>query len=146
MDRREPPQTEEGWYVLHDFRTVDWDAWRAAPEHERGRAIEEGVDYLAAHENLEDADAGGSAAFSVIGHDADLLVLHLRPSMAHLDTAERRFEGTALAEFTEQTDSYLSVTEVSGYMSEEYFEGEEVEDTGMARYIESRLKPDIPDM
>ena len=37
------------------------------------------------------------------------------------------------------------MTEVSGYMSQEYFEGEEVEDTGMARYIESRLKPDIPD-
>ena len=146
MDRREPPQTEEGWYVLHDFRTVDWDAWRAAPDRERERAIEEGIDYLAAHEAVADADAGGSATFSVLGHDADLLVLHLRPSMAHLDTAERRFEATALADFTEQTDSYLSVTEVSGYMSQDYFEGEEVEDTGMARYIESRLKPDIPDM
>ncbi|WP_273837579.1 heme-binding protein [Halococcus sp. PRR34] len=146
MDRREPPRTEEGWYVLHDFRTVDWDAWRAAPDRERQRAIEEGIDYLAAHEAVADADAGGSATFSVLGHDADLLVLHLRPSMADLDTAERRFEGTAFADFTEQTDSYLSVTEVSGYMSQEYFEGEEVEDTGMARYIESRLKPDIPDM
>jgi chlorite dismutase/heme-degrading monooxygenase HmoA len=145
MDRRQPPQTDEGWYVLHDFRTVDWNGWRNAPERERERAIEEGVDYLAAHEALEDADAGDSAVFSVLGNEADLLILHLRPSMAHLDTAERRFEQTALAEFTEQTDSYLSVTEVSGYMSQEYFEGEEVEDSGMSRYIESRLKPAIPD-
>jgi chlorite dismutase/heme-degrading monooxygenase HmoA len=145
MDRREPPQTEEGWYALHDFRTIDWDGWRAAPDHERERAIEEGIEYLQHHEALDDADAGGSAVFSILGHDADLLVLHLRPSMADLDTAERRFEQTAFAEFTEQTDSYLSVTEVSGYMSQEYFEGEEVEDTGMANYIESRLKPEIPD-
>ena len=145
MDRRRPPRTEEGWYVLHDFRTVDWDAWRAAPEREREAAIEEGTEYLTSHEAVADADAGGSATFSVLGHDADLLVLHLRPSMADLDTAERAFERTALADVTEQTDSYVSVTEVSGYMSEEYFEGEEVEDSGMARYIESRLKPEIPD-
>jgi chlorite dismutase/heme-degrading monooxygenase HmoA len=145
MNRRKPPQTEEGWYVLHDFRTVDWDGWRAAPDRERERAIEEGVEHLRSHEALTDAEAGGSAVFSVLGHGADLLVLHLRPSMAHLDTAERRFEQTGFAEFTEQTDSYLSVTEVSGYMSQGYFEGEEVEDSGMARYIESRLKPEIPD-
>ena len=131
--------------MLHDFRTVDWDAWRDAPERERERAIEEGIEYLRSHEALEDADAGGSATFSVLGHGADLLVLHLRPSMADLDTAERRFEQTAFAAFTERADSYLSVTEVSGYMSQEYFEGEEVEDTGMARYIESRLEPEIPD-
>ncbi len=162
MDRREPPQTDEGWYVLHDFRTIDWNGWRNAPDHERERAIEEGIEYLRTHEAVEDAEAGGSAVFSVLGHEADILVLHLRPSMAHLDTAERRFEQTALAKFTEQTDSYVSVTEVSGYMSQEYFEGrearsasdgtsgdeprvEEVEDTGIARYIESRLKPEIPD-
>jgi chlorite dismutase len=145
MDRRRPPQTDEGWYVLHEFRAVDWDAWRAAPDRERERAITEGVEYLASHEAVKDAEEGDSAVFSVLGHSSDFLVLHLRPTMAHLDTAERRFERTALADFTEQTDSYLSVTEVSGYMSEEYFEGEEVEDTGMANYIESRLKPDIPD-
>jgi chlorite dismutase/heme-degrading monooxygenase HmoA len=145
MDRRQPPQTDEGWYVLHDFRTINWDEWRNAPERERERAIEEGIDYLTAHEATENAEAGDSAVFSVLGHEADLLILHLRPSMGHLDTAERRFEQTALARFTEQTDSYVSVTEVSGYMSQDYFEGKEVEDSGMARYIESRLKPEIPD-
>jgi chlorite dismutase/heme-degrading monooxygenase HmoA len=145
MDRRKPPQTEEGWYVLHDFRTVDWDGWRTAPDRERERAIEEGIEYLQQHEALADADAGGSAVFSVLGHGADLLLLHLRPSMADLDTAERRFEQTSFAKFTEQTHSYVSVTEVSGYMSQDYFEGEEVEDTGMANYIESRLNPEIPD-
>ncbi|SER23287.1 heme-binding protein [Natrinema salaciae] len=146
MERRRPPQTEEGWYVLHDFRSIDWDTWREAPERRRSRAIDEGIDYLASCEAVDDADAGESATFSVLGHKADLLVLHLRPTLSDIDTLERRFEHTALAAFTERTDSYLSVTEVSGYMSEDYFdEDSEVEDTGLERYIESRLKPDIPD-
>ncbi|SEW15973.1 heme-binding protein [Natrinema salifodinae] len=146
MERRRPPQTEEGWYVLHDFRSIDWDAWRSAPERRRSRAIEEGIDYLAAAEAVDDADEGESATFAVLGHKADLLVLHLRPTLADIDAVERRFEHTALAEFTERADSYLSVTEVSGYMSQDYFdEDAEVEDSGIARYIESRLKPEIPD-
>ncbi|WP_254531797.1 heme-binding protein [Natrinema gelatinilyticum] len=146
MERRRPPQTEEGWYVLHDFRSIDWDAWRAAPERQRSQAIDEGIDYLAACEAVDDADEGESATFAVLGHKADVLVLHLRPTLSDIDTLERRFEHTALAEFTDRADSYLSVTEVSGYMSEEYFdEDAEVEDSGIARYIESRLKPDLPD-
>ncbi|OAQ51554.1 hypothetical protein HTG_15980 [Natrinema mahii] len=146
MERRRPPQTEEGWYVLHDFRSIDWDAWRAAPERRRERAIEEGIDYLEASEAVDDADEGDSATFAVLGHKADLLVLHLRPTLGDIDALERRFEHTALAEFTERADSYVSVTEVSGYMSEDYFdEDSEVEDAGLERYIESRLKPEIPD-
>ncbi|MFC4439546.1 MULTISPECIES: heme-binding protein [Natrialbaceae] len=146
MERRKPPQTEEGWYVLHDFRSIDWDAWRDAPERRRSRAIDEGIEYLSAAERVDDAEAGDSATFAVLGHKADLLVLHLRPTLAEIDALERRFEQTALAEFTERADSYLSVTEVSGYMSEEFFDDDaEVEDTGMKRYIESRLKPEIPD-
>ncbi|ELZ18201.1 Chlorite dismutase [Natrinema thermotolerans DSM 11552] len=146
MERRRPPQTEEGWYVLHDFRSIDWDAWRAAPERRRERAIEEGIDYLEASEAVDDADEGDSATFAVLGHKADLLVLHLRPTLGDIDALERQFEHTALAEFTERADSYVSVTEVSGYMSEDYFdEDSEVEDAGLERYIESRLKPEIPD-
>ncbi|WP_293029789.1 heme-binding protein [Natronococcus sp.] len=146
MERRRPPQTEEGWYVLHDFRSIDWDAWRDAPERHRSSALEEGVDYLSAAEDAVDAEEGESATFAMLGHKADLLVLHLRPTLSDIDALERGFEQTALAEYTERADSYLSVTEVSGYMSEEFFEDdEEVEDTGMRRYIETRLKPTIPD-
>ncbi|AGB38156.1 heme-binding protein [Natronococcus occultus] len=146
MERRRPPQTEEGWYVLHDFRSIDWDAWRDAPERHRSSALEDGIDFLGAAEDAVDAEDGESATFAVLGHKADLLVLHLRPTLSDIDALERGFEQTALAEYTERADSYLSVTEVSGYMSEEFFEDDaEVEDTGMRRYIETRLEPSIPD-
>ncbi|MFW6321158.1 MAG: heme-binding protein, partial [Halohasta sp.] len=139
----EAPPTDEGWFVLHDFRTIDWDAWRAAPERDRQRAISEGVAYLTAQES---PDEGTSAVFSILGHKADLLVLHLRPTLDGLSTAERAFEKTALAGFTDQPTSYVSVTEVSGYVSDAYFSDDEEEaDAGLVRYIESKLEPEIPD-
>ena len=112
MVRREPPRTEEGLYVLHDLRTIDWDAWRNAAERDREAAIEEGVEFLETHADIEEGD---TAVFSVLGHKADLLILHLRPTLSELDTAERTFEKCALASFTDRTSSYLSVTEASGY-------------------------------
>mgnify|MGYP002760715854 FL=1 len=139
------PPTDEGWFVLHDFRTVDWDAWRDAPDHERERAIEEGTQYLQRHEAVDDADEGDSGVFSVLGHKADLLVLHFRPTLDQLSRAERRFEGTALASFTDQATSYVSVTEISGYSTPEYFEDPEAVDEGTRRYMEGKLTPSIPD-
>jgi len=142
----EAPQTAEGWFSLHDFRSIDWDAWREAPESERRRAIEEGEAFLKHRELVADADDGESALFSVLGHKADLMFLHFRPSLDDLSAIERRFEDTALAKFTERETSYVSVTEVSGYVSDDYFEeGADAVDEGLRRYIEGKLKPDIPD-
>jgi chlorite dismutase/heme-degrading monooxygenase HmoA len=162
MPQRDPPPTDEGWYALHDCRTIDWDAWANAPERRRRAAIDEGVAHLQSHVAVEDvaerrsagnqtesgdAEEGQSALYSVVGHKADLMIVHLRPTIADLETAERRFERTALAEFTEQSYSYLSVTEASGYTEKarEYFEGEVDEDSGLHQYIQDRLHPDIPD-
>ena len=143
---REPPQTDEGWYALHDFRRIDWAAWRDAPERERDRAIEEGIEYLERHEAVDDAEDGASAVFAMVGHKADLLIVHLRPTLDALSTAERRFDRTALGAVTEQSTSYVSVTEVSGYVSDAYFADDEEEtDEGLKRYIEGKLEPDIPD-
>ena len=106
---RDPPPTEEGWFALHDFRRIDWDAWEDAPERDRERALAEGVDHLESLAAVADAEEGATALYSVLGHEADLLVVHLRPTTAHLDAVERRFERTDLARFTERRTS--SVTE-----------------------------------
>ncbi len=146
MEQRKPPGTEEGWYALHDLRHIEWDAWREAPEREREHALEEGIEHLQSHVDLDDSDAGGSAVFSVVGHKADVLILHLRPTLEALDRAERRFESTAFAGFTERASSYVSVTEVSGYMHEDLVDGiEDIEDTGMRNYMQQRIYPTIPD-
>ncbi len=142
MDRREPPETAEGWYALHDFRRVDWSAWRSAPTRERERALREGVEYL---RSTADPTEGESAVVSVTGHKADVLVVHFRPTLDELNALERQFERTDFAEFTERTTSYVSVAEASGYNVdlEAALTGEA--ETGLQRYIQSRLEPTVPD-
>jgi len=146
-DRRDPPPTEEGWYVLHDFRRVDWDTWRDAPDREREHALEDARSHLESTLAVEDADEGASALYSVLGHEADVLVLHMRPSTADIGALERRSERTDFARFTERVTSFVSVTEASGYSerAREYFEGGLDEESGLARYIDARLRPAVPD-
>ncbi len=146
-ERRAPPPTDEGWYALHDFRSIDWDAWTEAPDRVRDRALQSGIDFLDEAVAVSDADAGASAVYSILGHKADLLILHLRPTTAATDTLERRFETTDFARFTEQTNSYVSVTEASGYSerARSYFEDDLDPDSGLAKYIRSRLYPTVPD-
>jgi len=139
------PQTEEGWFALHDFRTVDWDAWRDAPERDREAALEEAESFLEDREALAQAEDGDSAVFSITGHKADLLFVHFRESLDELDRIERSFEQTAFAGYTEQPHSYVSVTEISGYTSPEYFEDPKSVDAGLRRYMEGKLTPDIPE-
>jgi chlorite dismutase len=143
-ERRAPPPTEEGWYALHDFRRIDWDAWAAASDDERDAAVQAGVDRL---EALVDADEGPTAAYTILGHKADLLVVHLRPETHQLDAIEREIESSPFGRFTDRATSYLSVTEASGYSerARQYFEGDLDESSGLARYIRSRLYPEIPD-
>jgi chlorite dismutase len=142
----EAPPTDEGWYVLHDFRSVDWDAWRETPTRHRDTAITEGTEYLQQHEAVADADEGTSAVFSVIGHKADLLIIHFRSTLEALSRAERQFEQTALAGYTTQPMSYISVTEVSGYTTSSYFDESESADPGVREYMNSKLTPEIPQM
>ncbi|WP_336327513.1 heme-binding protein [Halovenus sp. HT40] len=146
-EARDPPPTDEGWYALHDYRTIDWDAWRDATDRERKRALAEVTEHLDSRLAVADADAGDSALYSILGHKADILILHLRPSSAHIGALERQFEQTEFARFTERETSFVSVTEASGYSenARDYFEGELDEDSGLYNYIQTRLKPTIPD-
>ncbi|GGL50180.1 heme-binding protein [Halocalculus aciditolerans] len=141
----EAPETAEGWYALHDFRSVDWDAWRDAPERDREAAVESAEQFQNHRERLAGSDDGDSAVFTVTGNKADLLFVHFRPTLDELDQIQRSFEATEFAGYTEREYSYVSVTEVSGYVSDEYFTDPEAVDEGLRRYIEGKLTPEIPD-
>ncbi|MFB6070847.1 MAG: heme-binding protein [Halanaeroarchaeum sp.] len=136
------PPTDEGWFVLHDFRRIDWDAWREAPDRRREDALEEAHAYV---EEAEDAGEGESALFAITGHKADLLFVHLRPTLDEVERLERALERTAFGRFTEQPTSFVSVTEIGGYTAPEYFEDPESVDTGLRRYMESKKHPSIPE-
>ena len=148
MDRRAPPPTEEGWFALHDFRRVDRDAWRDADAATREAAVEAGEAFLERAEAVADADEGASTTYAVVGHKADLAIVHLRPTLEEVEALERRLDDSAFGRFAEQVDSFVSVTEVSGYTTPEAFEEggiDAIEDAGLRNYMRTRLRPSIPD-
>jgi hydrogen peroxide-dependent heme synthase len=138
----EVPGTLEGWYVLHDFRRIDWPRWKALDREERGAIAGEAAGFLRSAEGHEDAPEGSSALYSIVGHKADLMFLHLRPAPDDLNTLERAFARTRLADFTTESYSYFSVTELSLYEAQSRGV---VENPMEVPFVRSRLKPQVPD-
>src|SRR5438552_14221175 len=92
------PGTLEGWSVLHDFRRVDWARLRSLSQSARETIASDAASFLLEAEQATDPPAGGSAAYRIVGHKADLLFLHLRPTVSDLAEVEARFRQSALAD------------------------------------------------
>jgi chlorite dismutase len=131
----EPRDKAEGWYLLHDMRKFDWEGWNSADGRTQESALNEAVEFL---EDADDVDEGGTATYAVVGDKADLMLLYVRPTLEAIDAAERGFERTRIAEFTSETASHVSVTEVGGYTNED------VENDDLTEYARSKLFPEIP--
>ncbi|RXT05661.1 hydrogen peroxide-dependent heme synthase [Ammoniphilus sp. CFH 90114] len=131
-------QTLEGWYVLHDFRSIDWNAWKSLTQEERDQATDELLSLMGSWKEVEDQKQGSFALYSIVGQKADLAFMHLRPTLAELDDLETAFNKTLLAQITIPTYSYVSVVELSTYVA-----GDVDPDTDP--YIQGRLKPVLPD-
>jgi peroxiredoxin len=137
----EAPETLEGWYCEHDFRRVDWARWKALAEAEREAMIAEATAFLEEAEAHRDAPEGATAIYEILGHKADLMLLHLRPRLDDLAALERGFARTALSDFFSQIYSYVSITELSQY---EAASRGAVEDLFEVPFVKARLKPAIP--
>ncbi len=111
----EPAQTIEGWYALHDFRTVDWPAWKTA--NDRHQALDEWSSLYAKWKEEENVGHGSFAMYAIAGGKADFLLLHFRPTLEELLDCKARFDHTALADCTAKSYSYVSVVELSAYLS-----------------------------
>jgi len=108
------PLTIEGASVLHQMMRVRWTAWKALPAGERSKIVEEASAVLA---EMEKNSSGASAAFSLLGHKGDLIVVHFRRSFDELSHAEMKLARLKLADYLETTSSYLSVVELGLYES-----------------------------
>ena len=53
--------TLDGWYVLHDLRSMDWASWKLISKEERQAAIEEFMAYLDKLQQADDAKTGSHA-------------------------------------------------------------------------------------
>lgn len=130
-------QTLEGWYVLHDFRSIDWNAWKSLTQEERDEAMGELHSLLSSWKEVEDQKQGSFALYSVVGQKADLVFMHLRPTLAELDDLETAFNKTLLAQVTIPSYSYVSIVELSTYVAGDV-------DPETDPYIQGRLKPVLP--
>ncbi len=108
------PLTLEGASVLHQMLRVRWSAWRALPSSERQTIAQEASGILA---EMERNPGGQSAAFTLLGHKGDLILVHFRRSFEELAAVESRLARLRLADFLEPTTSYLSVVELGLYES-----------------------------
>ncbi|MCL6515908.1 hydrogen peroxide-dependent heme synthase [Alicyclobacillus sp.] len=134
----EAVETLEGWYALHDMRRVDWAAWRALPAPERLRAVDELLTLTQAFAQTEAQRLGAYGQYHMAGHKADLMFLHMRPTLQELNEVKARFQKTRFADFTVPTYSYVSVVELSAYLAKPGV------DVDTDPYLQGRLKPVLP--
>ncbi len=106
------PLTLEGAAVLHQMFRIRWDEWRALDAHSRHVALEEAREWLQTKEGAEGGEQ--SAAYAMLGHKGDFLLLHFRRDFAGLLEAERQ---ARIGRYLEPTNSFLSVVELGLYES-----------------------------
>ncbi|WP_029192178.1 hydrogen peroxide-dependent heme synthase [Paenibacillus harenae] len=134
----EAAQTLEGWYALHDFRSIDWTAWRLADEAERSRALDELQTFLQQWAEDEERKQGSTAVYSIVGQKADFVFMFLRESLEELNAVETAFNKTTFSSFTYPVHSYVSIVELSNYMAQPGTDPMQNPD------ILARLKPTLP--
>ena len=107
----EVPLTLEGASLLHQMLRVRWAAWRALPATERDSILKEASAAVAELEKV------GSAAYTLLGHKGDLMLVHFRQGFEALGTVESTLTKLRLWDYLEQANSYLSVVELGLYES-----------------------------
>jgi chlorite dismutase len=106
------PLTLEGYSVLHQMFRFRWAEWRKLDAAQREECAGDVAGKFSALEQ-----AGQFAAYSMLGHKADLMLVHFRDSFEDLNQAELQLDRTRLQEFLEPVHSYLSVIELGLYDS-----------------------------
>jgi len=105
------PLTIEGASLLHQMLRVRWPAWRALGPPERAEILNSAAAAIVAME------AEGTAAFSMLGHKGDIMLVHFRKDFTALNQVELALAKLKLWDYLEQTTSYLSVVELGLYES-----------------------------
>jgi len=105
------PLTLEGAALLHQMLRVKWAPWRTLAASERAEILKEASSALATMEQH------GSGVFSMLGHKADVMLVHFRKDFAELGLVERELAKLRLWDYLEQSHSYVSVVELGLYES-----------------------------
>lgn len=135
----EAVETMDGWFCLHDLRTIDWTSWKMASSDERQAAVSEFEKLISKWEAVEEQKNGSHAVYKIVGQKADLMFMFLRPTTNELSDLETEFNKSKFAEYLIPAHSYLSVVELSKYAPQKNgVDPETLPET------QARLKPILP--
>jgi len=112
MHNPQVPETLEGWSVLHQLYRLDRERLRLLAAADRKPTAREAADLLG---GMEGRAEGPSALVRILGHKADLMLIHFRKSFEELAQTESQLSRTRLFDFLEPTTSFVSVVELGLY-------------------------------
>lgn len=130
--------TLDGWYVLHDFRSMDWVSWKMLEDEERQFAIDEFQAFMDKINQADENKTGAHALYSIVGQKADLMLMLLRETMDELRELETEYNKLTLIAYTVPAYSYVSVVELSNYLA-----GKSDEDPYQNAHVRARLYPEL---
>ncbi len=135
------PETLDGWFCLHSLYRVDWPRWQAMAQDRKELMLAE-AEGLMAREQAKEADhLGSSGHYWLLGHKADLMGVHFRPTIEELAAIENAWAKTELGSCLIPAYSYFSVVELSTHTSAPRTEEAAREAEAALRH---RLEPDLP--
>jgi peroxiredoxin len=149
-----PPETVEGWYTLHQLFRIDQAAMRS--RRPADRAAQDAGAASALSEVATPSDgAGWSTVVDVTGSNADLMLVHFRPTLGALRAVQRRLACEPLFDHLSLVYSFLSVTEAGLYAlsakaaaesGADYREGIQtrVAQERASPHVQRRLYPELP--
>ena len=105
------PESLEGWSLLHQMFRVSWTSLGQASPEERRHLADGLAEWL---QEASGAD-GSSIAVAMLGHKADLMLVHARRSFDALLQAQLDVARLPIAEVLEAATSYVSIVELGMY-------------------------------
>jgi len=112
MHNPQVPETLEGWSVLHQMFRVRWDSLKGLPADRRRKLAEEATALLAP---LEGRKEGPSGLVQLLGHKADLMLIHFRKTFDDLGQVEMQMTRLGLFDHLDPQTSYVSIVELGLY-------------------------------
>jgi peroxiredoxin len=108
------PATLEGWYALHQMYALDWPALRElGPGRRADLALSAQRTFAELQPHTE--QNGWSGHFRLVGKNADLMLVHFRPTLDALAEVQRRIRSSEIGEHLRLEYDYVSVTEAGLY-------------------------------
>jgi len=109
LPRAYPPETTEGWYVLHQVFAWEGDTLRQTLRSDLRGEAERFLDAL------ESPSEGWSAVVPLIGSTSDVMLVHFRPTLDAIADAQRAVVSVPAFSMARRDYSFLSVTEAGLY-------------------------------